>query len=94
MQLKYYLITCAVMSMVAFIFFAVDKAAAADGRRRIPELTRLTLASLGGGVGAMLGRTLLHHKSNVNRKLHFAVVLITSALLQVALFFVLLAVRA
>ena len=83
MPIKYYLITCAVMSLIAFVMFAVDKAAAADGRARIPELSLLTLSALGGGVGAMLGKVLLHHKSNVKKKLHFAVVLTTSVLVQV-----------
>ena len=83
MPLKYYLIACGVMSFIAFVAFAIDKAAAADGRARIPELSLLTLSALGGGVGAMLGKVLLHHKSNVKKKLHFAVVLTTSVVLQV-----------
>ena len=83
MPIKYYLITCAVMSLFGFVMFAVDTAAAADGRARIPELSLLTLSALGGGVGAMLGKILLHHKSNVKKKLHFAVVLTTSVLVQV-----------
>ena len=82
MLLKSYLITCGIMSLFAFILFAVDKAAAADGRKRIPELTLLTLASLGGGVGAMLGKVLLRHKSNVKRKFHFFIVLTTSLVVQ------------
>ncbi|MBE6656579.1 MAG: DUF1294 domain-containing protein [Ruminococcaceae bacterium] len=84
MLLKCYLIACGVMSLIAFVSFAMDKAAAADGRARIPELTLLTLSALGGGVGAMLGKVLLKHKSNVKRKLHFAVVLTTSVLVQVS----------
>ena len=83
MPLEYYLITLGVMSLFAFVLFAVDKAASADGRARIPELVLLTLAALGGGVGAMLGMILLHHKSNVKRKLHFAIVLTTSVVIQI-----------
>ena len=84
MPLNYYLFVCGAMSLIAFVFFAMDKAAAADGRKRIPELTLLTLSALGGGVGAMLGKVLLRHKSNAKRKLHFAIVLTTSVALQVA----------
>lgn len=91
MPLNCYLITCGVMSLIAFVAFAIDKAAAADDRRRIPEITLLTLAALGGGVGAMVGKILLRHKSNAKRKLHFAIVLTTSALLQVAFLIFLLA---
>ena len=83
MPIEYYLIPCAVMSLLAFVFFAIDKAAAVDGRGRIPEITLLTLAALGGGVGAMLGKVLLRHKSNAKRKLHFAIILLTSVALQV-----------
>ena len=84
-MLNCYLIVCGVASLLAFMLFAVDKAGAADGRSRVPEIVLLTLSALGGGVGAMLGRVLLHHKSNKGRKPHFAVVLPVSALLQVAL---------
>ena len=82
MILKYYLITCGVMSIIAFVLFARDKAASKGNRARIPELTLLTLASLGGGVGAMLGKVLLRHKSNVKRKFHFFVVLTISVVIQ------------
>ena len=77
----YSVILC-VMSAVAFVFFAVDKANAADDRARIPEVVLLTLAALGGGTGALLGRFLLHHKSNVRRKLHFAVTLFAATAMQ------------
>ena len=83
-MLKPYLITCAAVSVIAFIFFAWDKANAADGRAfRVPEIVLLTLSALGGGVGALLGRFLLHHKSSA-RKWHFAVVIVVSAILQIA----------
>lgn len=84
MPIKYYLITCGVMSLVAFVSFALDKAASKGEGRRIPEITLLTLATLGGGVGAMLGKTLLRHKSNAKRKLHFAIILTLSFVIQVA----------
>ena len=64
---------------------AIDKANAAGGRTRIPEITLLTLSALGGGVGAMMGRTFLHHKSNARRKMHFAIVLWMSFIMQIAL---------
>lgn len=79
-----YLITLGVASLLAFVFFAIDKAGAADGRGRVPEIVLLTLAALGGGVGAMLGKILLHHKSNKGKKPHFAVVLPVAAFLQLA----------
>ena len=81
----YCLITVFVVSLIAFFLFAVDKAAAKRDGGRIPELVLLTSAALGGGVGALLGKTLLCHKSNAGRKPHFAVVLFLSAVVQIAL---------
>ncbi len=83
-MIKYYLIVLGIASLLAFVLFAVDKAGAADGRGRVPEIVLLTIAALGGGVGALLGKILLHHKSNKGRKPHFAVVLPAAALLQIA----------
>lgn len=84
-MLKYYLITLGAVSFLAFLFFAIDKIRAKRGGNRIPEIVLLTLATVGGGVGAMLGKVLLRHKSNAKRKLHFAIVLTLSAAVQVAL---------
>ncbi len=54
-----------VMSAVAFVTFAVDKAAAARGGNRIPERTLHSIELLGGWPGALLAAFLLRHK---NRK--------------------------
>ena len=83
-MLLIYSIILIVMSALAFVCFAVDKANAADGRERVPEAVLLTLATLGGGVGALLGKVLLHHKSNARRKPHFAVTLVAAVVLQLA----------
>ena len=90
MDIRIYLIPLGVMSLIALIAFGVDKSRAADGRRRIPELTLLTLAALGGSVGAVLGSVLFHHKTNALRKLHFFVTLYASLLLHVGLLVMLL----
>lgn len=90
MDIRIYLIPLGVMSLLALIAFGVDKARAADGRRRIPELTLLTLAALGGSVGAVLGSVLFHHKTNARRKLHFFVTLYGSLVMHGALLVLLL----
>ena len=53
----------AVMSVVAFLAYWRDKAAAARGRRRTPEGTLLAIAVLGGWPGALLARHLFRHKT-------------------------------
>ena len=55
-------------NLIAFGLFAIDKARARAGKRRIPERTLLT-AALFGGLGAALGQRLLRHKT---RKQPFA----------------------
>ena len=55
-------------NLVAFSLFAIDKARARAGRRRIPERALLT-AALFGGLGAWLGQKFLRHKT---RKQPFA----------------------
>lgn len=52
-----------VASAVAFIAYAVDKSAAANGRWRTPESTLHFLALIGGWPGALLAQQLLRHKS-------------------------------
>ena len=85
MDIRIYLIPLGVMSLLALIAFGVDKARAADGGRRIPELVLLTFAALGGSVGAVLGAHLFHHKVSVRRKLHFFITMYGSLLLHLAL---------
>ena len=53
----------AVMSLVAFGAFGLDKYKAKAGRWRIPERTLFILAILGGGIGAFLGMKVFHHKT-------------------------------
>ena len=92
MDIRYYLVPVGVMSFLALLAFGVDKARAADGGRRIPELTLLCLAALGGACGAILGSLLFHHKINFRRKPHFFFTLYGSLLLHIA-FLIFLLVR-
>ena len=53
----------AVMSLITFAAFGIDKYKARTGRWRIRERTLFLLALLGGGVGAFLGMKVFHHKT-------------------------------
>lgn len=55
----------ALASAAAFALFALDKARAAQGRRRIPERTLHAIELLGGWPGALAAMALVRHK---NRK--------------------------
>lgn len=51
------------VNMVSFTIFGIDKWKATHARRRIPEITLLTLAALGGSIGAWLGMYVWRHKT-------------------------------
>jgi uncharacterized membrane protein YsdA (DUF1294 family)/cold shock CspA family protein len=58
------MLAVAVASAIAFIAYALDKQAARDGRRRIPEDVLLGLGVAGGWPGAAFAQQWLRHKSS------------------------------
>lgn len=58
-----YLMVVAVMSLVCFIAYGVDKRRAGTGGRRVPERTLHTMAFLGGWPGALIGQRHFRHKT-------------------------------
>ncbi len=83
-MLTVYLTVCAIMSLVAYIFFAVDKSRAKKDGPRLPELTLLTLSALGGGLGALFAMQILRHKTDFRRKPHFCIGVPLCLCLQIA----------
>ena len=57
------LVLLAVVNLVAFVLYGVDKLKAKKGAWRIPEATLLLVAALGGSLGALLGMELFRHKT-------------------------------
>lgn len=51
------------INIVAFIAFGVDKYKAKRDKWRIPESTLLTMAVLGGSIGALAGMRVWRHKT-------------------------------
>lgn len=81
-----YGILIAVMSVLAFLVFAFDKARSGkeDGGR-IPEMVLLSLATFGGALGALVGMYCLRHKTNFLTKFHFAITVWLSFAVQAAI---------
>lgn len=77
--LIYYVIA---INVIAFIVYGIDKLKAKRHWWRIPEATLLTLAAIGGSIGAWCGMMLFRHKTK-HLKFRFGVPLIF--LLQFAL---------
>ena len=50
------------VSLVTFVFYAIDKSAACNDRRRTPERVLHLLSVLGGWPGALIAQRILHHK--------------------------------
>lgn len=70
------------INIATFFVYGIDKWKAKRSRWRIPESTLLTLAVLGGSIGAFIGMRTCHHKT-MHNKFKYGVPLIIN--LQVVL---------
>ncbi len=68
-------------SLVTYVAYALDKAAAASGRWRTPERRLLLLGLLGGWPGGLLAQRMLRHKTG---KRSFLVAFWASVLVNVS----------
>ena len=86
--LRYILLGLAFWNVLVCIIYGIDKKKAVSGAWRIPEKTLLLLAFLMGGVGALAGMKLFHHKT-LHKKFTIGVPLcvVWNALLLTALLF-------
>lgn len=78
-ELKYIvLVYLAVITVVTFLVYGIDKWKAQHKRWRIPENVLLGLAAIGGSVGAWLGMRVWHHKTQ-HKKFKYGVPAILAA---------------
>ena len=73
--LLYYLIA---VNTLTFVVYGIDKWKAKQGSWRISEATLLTLAVIGGSIGALLGMKVWHHKT-MHKKFKYGLPLILLA---------------
>ena len=57
------MIAVAVINLITFITYGIDKLKAKRGKSRISERVLLTMAAIGGSLGALLAMQLFSHKT-------------------------------
>ena len=72
----------AVLNLVSFALFGIDKHRARRGARRIPEATLILSAAVSGTMGAWAGMMVFRHKT---RKASFIAKMVVATLVDVAL---------
>ena len=75
----YYLLA---VNIATFLLYGIDKYKAKKSKWRISEVTLLTMAAIGGSIGAWAAMRLWHHKT-MHKKFKYGIPLII--ILQVAL---------
>ena len=65
----------AILNVITFFLYGIDKWKAKKDRCRIPESSLLLLAVLGGSIGAWLGMKIWHHKT-MHKKFKYGIPLI------------------
>ena len=70
------------INIATFLLYDIDKYKAKKNQWRISESTLLTMAAIGGSIGALAGMRLWHHKT-MHKKFKYGIPLII--IMQVAL---------
>ena len=82
--LHIFLIYLAVINVVTFFMYGIDKWKAKRSKWRISEATLLGMAVIGGSIGAWLGMKTWHHKT-LHKKFRYGVPLILIAQMALAI---------
>ena len=72
------------VNIATFFLYGIDKYKAKKGKWRISEATLLTMAAIGGSIGAWAGMRLWHHKT-MHKKFKYGIPLIMQVALAVYL---------
>ena len=73
------------INVFAFFLYGIDKWKAKRSKWRIPEMTLLSIAFIGGSVGAWIGMKVWHHKT-MHKKFKYGIPLILFAQIAIVLF--------
>lgn len=88
MDIRYIIIGAVLllMNIISFCMMAYDKKCAEKGKRRVPEKTLFLFCGLFGGLGGVLGMTVMRHKT---KHWYFALFFPLMLLAQIALLYLL-----
>ena len=70
------------VNIATFFLYGIDKYKAKKGQWRISEVALLTMAAIGGSIGAWIGMRIWHHKT-MHKKFKYGIPLII--IMQIAL---------
>ena len=70
------------VNITSFLSYGIDKYKAKKGQWRISEATLLTMAAIGGSIGAWVGMRIWHHKT-MHKKFKYGIPVII--IMQIAL---------
>ena len=79
---QYFLYYLLAVNSLTFLLYGIDKYKAKKGRWRISEATLLTMAAIGGSIGAWAGMRTWHHKT-MHKKFKYGIPVII--IMQIAL---------
>lgn len=85
--MKFLLLYLAIINIISFAMYGIDKVKAKLNKWRIPEVTLLGVACFGGSVGALLGMQLFRHKT---KHIKFKILIPLFLILHIVVIFILL----
>ncbi|NLV88008.1 MAG: DUF1294 domain-containing protein [Tissierellia bacterium] len=81
------LIYFALINIISFLLFAIDKIKAKKNQWRIPESTLILVSFLGGGTGSLIGMVVFKHKLSKKKfTLGIPLIIILNKFLEIFLF--------
>ncbi len=83
--MQFILIYLLAINVFAFFLYGIDKWKAKRSKWRIPEMTLLSIAVIGGSVGAWIGMKVWHHKT-MHKKFKYGIPLILFVQIAITLF--------
>lgn len=81
--MKVFIVIFILFNLITFGIFGIDKLLARMGRQRIRENTLLTLALLGGSVGAVFAQKLFRHKTQKLRSILWVILIVQFVIFEV-----------